>query len=112
MSSIGSDAPLNLASLDRLGGQAALDQLQGRQQQGPQSAEALREAPHAEAGAATVDVDAGERLLQADAWEGLPEGSRLLSGDPAFESALGALELSAAADQAVDAIFAGIDAPV
>ena len=48
-------------------------------------------------------------MLQADAWEGAADGSRMLPGDQAFENMLGAMELSSAADSAVDAIFAGLD---
>jgi len=104
MSSIGSDPHLNLTGLGGLGGQVALDDLHGRQQQGPQQADALRDAGlHAPA---PVQVDAGEAMLQADAWEGAAD--RLLAGDPALENALGALDLSAAADAAVDSILAGL----
>lgn len=110
MSTIGSDPHLNLTGLGGLGGQGALDELQARQQQRPQSADALRETARADTGATPVDVDAGELVLQADAWEGSAAGTRLLSGDPGFESTLGHLDLSAAADLAVDTIFAEIDA--
>jgi len=106
MSSIGSDPHLNLTGLGGLGGQVAFDDLQGRQPQGTPQAEALRDtgaAPPAAAG-----IDAGEAMLVADAWGGTPEGERLLSGEPAFEGALGALDLSAAADGAVEAILSGL----
>lgn len=107
MSSIGSDPHLNLTGLGRLGGQVALDDLRGDQPHGPQQAEAPRDSgPQS---SAPVRVDAGEAMLQADAWEG--PGERLLSGDPALESALGALDLSAAADAAVDAILTGLGRP-
>lgn len=112
MSSIGSNPHLNLGALGPIDGQRALDDLQARQQ-APQSVEGLHGPERAgDAGAAglAADLDAGERLLQADAWEGLPEGSRFLSGDADFESALGALELSAAADLAVDTVFGAFDA--
>jgi|SRR5690554_6044424 len=109
MSSIGSDPHLNVTGLNGLGGQVALDDLQGRQQQtGPQQVDALREITRAVPTA--PEVDAGELVLRAQAWEGTAPGARLLSGDLAFESALGGLELSAAADRAVDAIFGELDA--
>ncbi|WP_407353241.1 hypothetical protein [Luteimonas sp. R10] len=102
MSSIGSDPHLNVTGLDRLGGQAALDDLQ--RQQGPQQArevarEVAREAPQAPA------VDPGEQLLAAGAWDGVGPGARLLGGDLGFENDLGALDLSQAADRATDAIL-------
>ena len=107
MSSIGSDPHLNLTGLRGLDGQVALDDLQGRQQHGPQQADALRDASLPTP--APAQVDAGEAMLLADAWEGTGEGTRLLSGDHAFENALGALDLSPAADAAVDSILAGLD---
>lgn len=106
MSSIGSDPHLNLTGLGGLGGQVALDDLQGRQQHGPEQAEALRDTGLSTP--APARVDAGEAMLLANAWDGAPEGTRLLSGDAAFEGSLGALDLSAAADGAVDAILAGL----
>src|SRR5690625_5282206 len=102
MSSIGSDPHLNLTGLGGLGGQVAFDDLQGR----PQQADALREAGLSTPAAAPVD--AGEAMLLAEAWGDAPEGSRMLSGDPSLESALGAMDLSAAADGAVDAILSGL----
>ncbi|MGY0633287.1 hypothetical protein [Luteimonas sp. A478] len=105
MSSIGSNPHLNLTGLGGLGSQVALDDLQGRQQAGLEHVEAPREP-----GTAQADVDAGELVLQAAAWEGAGEGTRMLPGDGAFEAALGHLDLSAAADQGVDAIFAALGA--
>lgn len=104
MSTIGPDSHLNLPGLGGLGGQAALDDLRGRHQQpGPEQAGALRETlPAAPAAPA---VDAGELVLQANAWEGVAPGARLLPGEHGFEAALGGMELSPAADHAVDAIF-------
>lgn len=98
MSSIGSDPHLNVTGLDRLGGQAALDDLQ-RQQAPQQAREVAREAPQAPA------VDPGEQLLAASAWDGVGPGARLLGGDLGFENDLGALDLSQAADRATDAIL-------
>jgi len=106
MSTIGSNPHLNVNGLGGLGGQVALDDPRGRQQPGP--AEALRETGLT--GIAPVQVDAGELVLQADAWEGAAPETRLLSGDPGFEAAMGGMELSAAADHAVDAIFGELDA--
>lgn len=107
MSSIGSDPHLNVSGLGGLGGQVALDDLQGRQQPGPQQVEALRETGRE--GTPTPEVDSGELVLRADAWEGTSSGARLLPGELAFENALGALELSAAADEAVDTIVGELD---
>lgn len=108
MSSIGSDPHLNLTGLGGLGGQVAFDDLQGRQQGSqPLQIDALRD-PGLH-GPVPAQVDAGELVLQADAWEGAADGSRMLPGDQAFENMLGAMELSSAADGAVDAIFAGLD---
>lgn len=105
MSSIGSNSHLNLTGLGGLGNQVALDDLQARQQ--PAGLERV-EAPR-EQGPAQGDVDAGELVLQASAWEGA-DGERMLPGDGAFEAALGHADLSAAADQGVDAIFAALGA--
>ena len=106
MSSIGSDPHLNVTGLGGLGGQAALDDLHGRQA-GPQQVEALHGTGRESAPA--PELDAGELVLRADAWEGTSPGTRLLPGDLAFEHALGALDLSAAADGAVDAILGTLD---
>ncbi|HVI59422.1 MAG TPA: hypothetical protein VM619_11225 [Luteimonas sp.] len=112
MSSIGSsshDPRLNQAGLDRLGGQASLDELRHRDQgAGTQQAglEQLRgTAPAADARSGT---DAGEDVLNAAAWDGVPAGQRMLAGDLGFEGRLGSLDLSAAADGAADAILAAV----
>lgn len=105
MSSIGSNPHLNLTGLGGLGNQVALDDLHARQQAGLERVEAPRDP-----GTAQSDVDAGELVLQAAAWEGEGEDSRMLPGDGAFEAALGHADLSAAADQGVDAIFAALGA--
>lgn len=54
---------------------------------------------------AAPQVDAGERLLDADAWQSFALGDRLFSGDSALQERLGGLGLSQAADQAADAIL-------
>lgn len=108
MSSITPDPTLNRAGLDSLTGQVSLDDL--RRQQGletPQAGAEVAEAayaPLADSPAATTD--AGEDVLNASAWDGVPEGSRLLSGDMSFENGLGELDLGDAADQGVDAVIA------
>lgn len=107
MSSIGSDPHLGLAGLDRLGGQVALDDLQ-RQHGQPAAGEAAALRETAAPAPAAAEVDFGERLLAADAWSAVPAGSRTLPGDLAFEHALGGQELSAAADQATDAVLAAL----
>ena len=106
MSSIGSDPHLGLAGLDRLGGRVALDDAQRQ----PGQAAQLREtAPLGEVAAPSApEVDIGERVLAAAAWTHVPAGERLLSGDLAFEHALGGQDLSAAADSALDAILSAL----
>jgi len=107
MSTIGSSDPhLNRAGLARLDGQVSLDGLHGREQGQSPGLEQLRDAtPATEARPAT---DAGEDVLNAAAWEGIPAGQRMLAGDPGFEAQLGAMELSGAADSAADAILSAI----
>ena len=102
MSSIAPDPSLNRTGL---AGSVSLDDL--RRQQGlevPQteSVDAV-DAPSADTAAAT---DAGEDVLNAAAWDGVPQGARLLSGDMAFENGLSAQDLGSAADQGVDAVIA------
>lgn len=55
--------------------------------------------PQAETG-----VDAGEALLDADAWSDIPAGSRLLEAEPGLATQLGAMDLSQAADAAAGTI--------
>ncbi|TDK28963.1 hypothetical protein [Luteimonas terrae] len=99
MSSIPSDASFNAASLDRLGGQVAFDDLRH---------EAPGLAP-ADGGLADVAsgplADPGEDVLNVAAWDGVPAGNRQLPGDFAFEARLSAVDLSQAADQGADAIL-------
>lgn len=102
MSSIAPDPSLNRTGL---AGSVSLDDL--RRQQGlevPQT-EAAEPAAAPSADAATV-TDAGEDVLNAAAWDGVPQGARLLSGDMAFENGLSALDLGSAADEGVDAVIA------
>lgn len=112
MSSIGSspDPRLNRTGLDRLDGQASLDELRRRDQgPGAQPAPAV-EALRSEAPAAPrPGADAGEGVLNAAAWDGVAGGQRMLPGDLGFEARLGAMELSGAADAAADAILAALD---
>lgn len=105
MSTIGSNPHLNLTGLGGLGSQVGLDELQGRQQPGLERVETPRD--HASPAA---DVDAGELVLQAAAWEGVGDGDRMLPGDGLFEAGLGQQDLSSAADRGVDAIFAALGA--
>lgn len=95
MSSISSDAGFNAASLDRLGGQVALDDLRhaGTEGRGPDSA------PKGPA------ADPGEDVLNIAAWDGVPAGLRQFAGDVGFEQRLSALDLSQAADLGADAIL-------
>lgn len=100
MSTIPSDASFSAASLERLGGHVAFDDL--RQQPGPGLAPAdggyadTPRGPHA---------DPGEDVLNVAAWDGIAAGSRQLPGDLAFEAQLAAVDLSQAADQGTDAIL-------
>ncbi|MET0328466.1 MAG: hypothetical protein ABW163_06825 [Luteimonas sp.] len=99
MSSIPSDASFNAASLDRLGGQVAFDDLR---HQGP----ALAPADGGQADAARGPLaDPGEDVLNVAAWDGVSAGNRQLPGDLAFEARLSAVDLSQAADQGTDAIL-------
>lgn len=107
MSSITPDPTLNRAGLDSLTGQVSLDDL--RRQQGletPQAGAEVAEAAYAPLADSPATTDAGEDVLNASAWDGVPEGTRLLSGDMSFENGLGALDLGDAADQGVDAVIA------
>lgn len=110
MSTIGSSNPhLNQAGLARLDGQVSLEELRGRDQgAGAREAglEQLRDT--APAPTAQPTTDAGEDVLNANAWDGVAAGQRLLAGDHGFEARLGAMDLSAAADSAADAILSAI----
>jgi hypothetical protein len=50
-------------------------------------------------------VDSGEDVLNAGAWDDVPEGERHLSGDGSVQAQLGSLDLSQAADRAADLIL-------
>ena len=98
MSSIPSDVSFNAASLDRLGGHVALDDL--RQQ--PDSGLALADGGYADTPRGP-HADPGEDVLNVVAWDGVAAGHRQLPGDLAFEARLSAIDLSQAADLGVDA---------
>jgi hypothetical protein len=101
MSSIPSDASFSAASLDRLGGHVALDDLQP---QGPGLAPA--DGGYADTATARGPLaDPGEDILNVAAWDGVPAGNRQLPGDLAFEARLSAIDLSQAADQGTDAVL-------
>lgn len=104
MSTIGSDPRLNIASLERLDRQVALDDLQ-RQQGGAAGALGAADglAPAADGFAPAVERDAGEAVLNAAAWDG--DGERLLSGDLVLEAHLAGMDLGEAADHAADAVI-------
>lgn len=107
MSSITPDPTLNRAGLDSLTGQVSLDDL--RRQQGletPQAGAEVAEVAYAPLADSPATLDEGEAVLNASAWDDVPEGDRLLSGDMAFENGLGALDLGDAADRGVDAVIA------
>ncbi|MDN5781208.1 MAG: hypothetical protein L0H23_04145 [Luteimonas sp.] len=110
MSTIGnSDPHLNRAGLSRLDGQVSLEELRGRDQ----GIDARESAGLEQLRGTTPDAhapssDAGEDVLNAAAWEGVPDGLRMLAGDQSFEAQLGAMELSSAADSAADAILSAI----
>lgn len=105
MSTINHDVRLDRASLDSLGGQVALDDLR-RGDQGLRSPEtqAPDQVPAGSSSFADVSLDPGEAVLNAAAWDGVPAGDRMLAGNQGFESQLGALDLSMAADLAADVI--------
>ncbi len=101
MSTIHSDARLDRASLTT---QVGLDDLR-RGEQGLRTPEA--QAPdHVPAASSPAErtLDSGEAALNVDAWGDVPAGDRMLAGDQGFESQLGALDLSLAADLAADVI--------
>lgn len=111
MSSIGPDSRIDRTGLDS----QALDSLRGREATplGQSRLEQARQAsPVAEAVPAYAPpaVDAGEDVLNADAWSGVPAGERLLAGDRALERELGSMDLSAAADRGADAVLDSLTA--
>lgn len=112
MSSIGSPDPrLNRAGLESLNGQVTLDELR-RRDQGPDAQEAGLEQLRSTTPSPRdlhPSTDIGEDVLNATAWDGVAGGQRMLAGDLGFESRLGAMDLSSAADSAADAILAAID---
>jgi hypothetical protein len=111
MSSIGSPDPrLTRAGLEPLNGQVSLDELRSREQgAGAQAGlEQLQGTASASPYDARANTDLGEDVLNATAWDGVADGQRLLGGDSGFESRLGAMDLSTAADSAADAILAAI----
>lgn len=101
MSSISSDAGFNAASLDRLGGQVALDDLR---QPGTEGQTPVVDAA-ADSAARGPAADPGEDVLNIAAWDGVAAGMRQFGGDVAFEHRLAALDLSQAADLGADAIL-------
>lgn len=106
MSTIGPDASLSRAGLEPLDGRVSLDGLQRRDHgQGATEAPELRESQTASAGRGQ-DADSGESVLNAAAWHDIPAGQRLLPGDSGFETRLGGMTLSLAADSAADAVLA------
>lgn len=107
MSSIAPDPTLNRTGLDSLSGQVSLDDL--RRQQGfdaPQTGSEVAEVAYAPLADSSATTDAGEAVLNASAWDGVPEGSRTLAGDTAFENALSTMALGDAADLGVNAVIA------
>lgn len=109
MSTIGSSDPhLNRAGLDRLDGQVSLEELRGRGQGAPARESAGLELRGTAPDARAPSTDAGEDVLNAAAWDGVPSGLRMLAGDQGFEARLGAMELSSAADSAADGILSAI----
>ena len=105
MSTIGPDSRIDRTGLDS---QAALETLRSRDAaQQPSVQNAVAEAVPAYAPPA---VDAGEDVLNADAWRGVPTGERLLAGDSRLEHELGSMDLSAAADRGADAVLDSLTA--
>lgn len=105
MSSITPDPTVNRAGLDPRSDQLSLDDLRRDHGLGGVPQNEVAEASYA-APPTAAESDSGEDVLNASAWDGVPEGSRLLGGDLAFENALGAMDLSQAADQGADAVLA------
>lgn len=102
MSSIGPDS----RPIATLASQVGLDGLRRIEQPGHVAVADIPDVAHAsDALVAQVQVDAGETVLNADAWQSHPAGERVFAGDPALRERLGALDLSQAADGAADAIL-------
>jgi hypothetical protein len=101
MSSIGPDNRLNVAGLDRLDRQVSLDDLRRQ----PGGAQDVADVVSPAADAQPAAADAGEDVLNAAAWDDVAPGQRTLDGDLGFEGRLGALDLTQAADSAVDAVL-------
>lgn len=104
MSSIPSDASFNAASLDRLGGHVALDDLRD-----PQGVEFAPADGGYAGGLRGPQADPGEDVLNVAAWDGVAAGDRRLAGDPVFEARLSAADLSQAVDLGTDAILDALD---
>lgn len=107
MSSIGPDSRIDRTGLDS---QAALEALRGRETTPDQSIQHASPVAEAAVAHAAPAVDAGETVLNADAWSDVPKGERLLSGDSGLERELGSMDLSAAADRGADAVLDSLTA--
>jgi hypothetical protein len=113
MSSISPDPRLDRAG--PLASQAALDQQQsldrlddlrrGEQGQGASPLDVAEAGYASEALVTQEQVDSGEDVLNAGAWDDVPEGARYLAGDGSVQAQLGSLDLSQAADRAADLIL-------
>lgn len=107
MSSIGPDSRIDRTGLDS---QAALEALRGRETTPGQPIQQASQVAEAVQAYAPPAVDAGETVLNADAWRDVPTGERLLSGDSGLERELGSMDLSAAADRGADAVLDSLTA--
>lgn len=100
------DTTLARAGLEPLGGQGSVDSLRARDQ-GFAGLEFDASLDGDRTGGAQPLTDSGEDVLNASAWDDT-SGVRMLDGDTALESSLGAMPLSEAADSAADAVFSAL----
>ncbi|MGO1070894.1 hypothetical protein [Lysobacter sp. CA199] len=107
MSTIGPDSRIDRTGLDS---QAALETLRSREPAAQDPIHHSAAASQSVPAYAPPAVDAGETVLNADAWRDVPAGERLLAGDAGLERELGAMDLSAAADRGTDAVLDSLTA--
>ncbi|MGH8079832.1 MAG: hypothetical protein ACREP7_04590 [Lysobacter sp.] len=107
MSTIGPDSRIDRTGLDS---QTALETLRSREPGALDPSQQTAAVAEAAPAYAQPAVDAGEDVLNADAWHGVPAGERLLAGDTGLERELGSMDLSAAADRGTDAVLDSLTA--
>lgn len=103
MSTIGSEPRIDRAGLEPL-----LDRVLGEdlRQRSPETHG--EQAQGASRTGGLGDANPGEAVLMAPAWDGVPQGQRMLAGDHALQSGLGGLDLSAAAERGAEGVAAAL----